>query len=284
MDLEPALYVVPTPIGNLQDMTARAIEVLQQADVICAEDTRHSLPLLEHIGVQSPNLIAFHDHNETQKANAITALIAEGKSVALISDAGTPLISDPGYHLVTACVAQHIRVIPLPGPCAVITALSASGMPTDRFAFEGFLPVKEKALRDKLLSVAKDSRTLIFYETPRRMPDTAKILAEVFGDRNVTIARELTKTFETFYYGKASDIGAMIAQDPNADKGEMVVIVAPYRTEESEAIPAGAEKLLQLLVQELPTKKACAIVAEVYNLKKNDLYSRALEIVKENIA
>lgn len=279
MDLLTALYIVPTPIGNMQDITARAVNVLCGADVICAEDTRHSLPLLENIGVKSPTLISFHDHNEAQKAEKIAELINEGKSVALISDAGTPLISDPGYHLVTECVSRNIKVIPLPGPCAAITALCASGMPTDRFSFEGFLPVKAKALKDKLNSVVEDERTLIFYEAPRRMMDTAIVLGEVFGDRDVAIGRELTKTFEIFYYAKACDIAKVLADDPNADKGEMVLIVAPFKKDKQDCeIPKDAIKLLKILLTDMPVKKCCAVVSQMYDLKKNDLYSLALEL------
>ena len=274
---ENALYIVPTPIGNMDDITNRAVEVLSTVDVICAEDTRHSFPLLEKIGVKNPNLISFHDHNETIKAKTIVDIILSGKSVAIISDAGTPLISDPGYHLVKECVANHVKVIPLPGPCAAITALSASGMPTDRFSFEGFLPVKAKALSDKLNSLKYEERTMIFYEAPRRIMDSMKVIAEVFGDRNVTIGRELTKTFETFYYGKASEMSAILESDENYQKGEMVVIVQGYvnKGDEDGSIPQEALSLLKILCEELSTKTACKIVAAHYNLKKNDLYDIA---------
>lgn len=277
LEMQNALYIVPTPIGNREDITARACEVLKTADVICAEDTRHSLPLLESIGVKSPKLISFHDHNEAEKADRITAIIEEGNSVALISDAGTPMVSDPGYHLVAACVQKGIKVYPLPGPCAAITALCASGMPSDRFSFEGFLPVKEKALRDKLASLVTEERTMIFYEAPRRIFDTAKILAEVFGDRRVMVARELTKTFETKYYTTCDRLGEVLNEDPNVLKGEMVIVLAPYRKkDEDETITAEAKKMMELLSGELPPKKVCSLVAKMYDLRKNELYDYLL--------
>ena len=272
--LEKALYIVPTPIGNMKDVTERAVEVLCGADVICAEDTRHSLPFLEHIGVKSPKLISFHDHNEAEKAEITAEKIENGETLALISDAGTPLISDPGFHLVRECVRRGIRVIPLPGPCAVITALSASGMPTDRFCFEGFLPVKEKSLREKLTNMKKETRTMVFYETPRRMPDTSLILGEIFGDREVCVGREMTKTFETFYHTTAAKLHDVLQTDKSSEKGEMVLIVAPYREEEhaGAVVPDDALNLIALLKEELPPRKVAEITAKMFNLRKNDLY------------
>lgn len=279
-EIQKALYIVPTPIGNMDDITVRACEVLKRVDYICAEDTRHSLPLLEGIGVSSPKLISYHDHNETEKAEKIISIIKDGYSVALISDAGTPMVSDPGYHLVSACVKDNIPVFPLPGACAAITALCASGMPSDRFSFEGFLPVKEKMLRDRLTSLVKEPRTMIFYEAPRRVLDTAKILAEVFGDREVMIARELTKTFETKYYTTCSKLYDVLNSDPNVQKGEMVIILAPYREKEINDIPDEAVKMMNLLKGELSPKKVCEIVAKIYGLRKNKLYRYFLEQIQ----
>ncbi len=278
--LEPALYIVPTPIGNMQDITDRAINVLKHADVICAEDTRHSMPLLTQIGVtlQKSKLISFHDHNETEKAEKISEIIESGKSVAIISDAGTPLISDPGYHLVATCAQKNIKVVPLPGACAAITALCASGFPTDRFLFVGFLPVKQEALHKKLLSLEKETGTMIFYEAPRRIIASMSAIAEVFNDREVVVARELTKTFETFYRAKACDMVEVLKNDPNYEKGEMVIILSPYREPEEKSVPDEALKLLKLLLAELPTKNAAQITAEYFGLKKNDLYKLALSI------
>lgn len=277
--LAKALYIVPTPIGNLQDITARAVAVLKAADVICAEDTRHSMPLLTAIGVTAPKLTSFHDHNEAEKAASIVSLIESGQSVALISDAGTPLISDPGYHLAAACAQSGVKVIPLPGPCAAITALSAAGLPTDRFSFEGFLPVKEKALREKIISVAENPGTVIFYEAPRRIIDTVKIMAEILGTRDLVIARELTKTFETFYRSPAVEMEATLKADPNYEKGEMVVLVAPFRKDAAaqDEVPQEALQLLKLLTKELPGRKAAQIVAQYFGLRKNDVYRATLD-------
>ncbi len=275
-EIQNALYVVPTPIGNMDDITLRACEVLRNVDIICAEDTRHSLPLLERIGVKSPRLVSFHDHNESARAGEIAGLIEEGHSVALISDAGTPVVSDPGYRLVAACVEKNIAVFPLPGACAAITALSASGLPSDRFAFEGFLPVREAALREKLSSLKEEERTLIFYEAPRRILATAGILAEIFGDRKVMVARELTKAFETKYYATCAGLAGALRADPGFLKGEMVIVLAPPDKEKADGVPPEALKLLRLLAEELPARKAAAVAARMYGLRKNDLYARLI--------
>ncbi len=281
-DLEAALYIVPTPIGNKEDITFRAVRILKSVDIICAEDTRHSLPLLEDLGVAHPVMESFHDHNETEKASLIAEWVGSGKSVAMISDAGTPLISDPGYHLVVACVERGVKVVPLPGPCAAITALEAAGFPTDSFCFEGFLPVKEKALRDKLESLTKETRTMVFYETPRRILDTAKVLSAVFGEREIMVAREMTKTFETFYRTTADKLYDLLSNDPNSGKGEMVVVLYPYREKsQDQVISPEAEKLLKLLLSELPVKKASKIVSEMFSLSKNDLYKFALTMTSD---
>lgn len=193
----PTLYIVPTPIGNLADITQRAIEVLSNVDIIAAEDTRHTGKLLSHFNIQTKTF-ALHDHNEQQKAQVLVEKLLSGQSIALVSDAGTPLISDPGYHLVTKCRQAGVRVVPLPGACAVITALSASGLPSDRFSFEGFLPPKSKGRKDKFLEIASVERTCIFYESPHRILDSLQDMLDVLGsEREVVLARELTKTFET---------------------------------------------------------------------------------------
>lgn len=191
------LYIVPTPIGNLGDITERAVQVLSQVDLIAAEDTRHTGRLLSHLNI-STRTFALHDHNEQQKAQVLAEKLSQGQSIALVSDAGTPLISDPGYHLVNQCRAAGLRVVPLPGACAVIAALSASGLPSDRFSFEGFLPPKSKGRRDKFLELAKVERTCIFYESPHRIMDSLDDMLAILGEeRQVVLARELTKTFET---------------------------------------------------------------------------------------
>lgn len=277
MDQSVALYIVPTPIGNLGDMSSRAIEVLNQVSLIACEDTRHSGKLLSHFGITTKT-IALHDHNERARAQWIVDQLAAGQSIALISDAGTPLISDPGYHLVSHVRQSGFKVIPLPGPCAAITALSASGLPSDRFSFEGFLPSKEKARADKLLELKEDPRTLIFYESPHRIEHSLTTMVEVLGgDRHVVMAREVTKTFETFLSGPVSEVLATVSTDPNQQKGEIVLMVHGYHLNDDEAIPTVAINTLKLLCEELPLKKAAAIAAQIHGLKKNALYKYGLE-------
>ncbi|ABX51345.1 rRNA (cytidine-2'-O-)-methyltransferase [Shewanella baltica] len=277
MDQSVALYIVPTPIGNLGDMSSRAIEVLNQVSLIACEDTRHSGKLLSHFGITTKTT-ALHDHNERARAQWIVDQLAAGQSIALISDAGTPLISDPGYHLVSHVRQSGFNVIPLPGPCAAITALSASGLPSDRFSFEGFLPSKEKARADKLLALKEDPRTLIFYESPHRIEHSLTTMVEVLGgDRHVVMAREVTKTFETFLSGPVSEVLATVSTDPNQQKGEIVLMVHGYHLSDDEAIPTVAINTLKLLCEELPLKKAAAIAAQIHGLKKNALYKYGLE-------
>ena len=277
MDQSVALYIVPTPIGNLGDMSSRAIEVLNQVSLIACEDTRHSGKLLSHFGITTKTT-ALHDHNERARAQWIVDQLAAGQSIALISDAGTPLISDPGYHLVSHVRQSGFNVIPLPGPCAAITALSASGLPSDRFTFEGFLPSKEKARADKLLALKEDPRTLIFYESPHRIEHSLTTMVEVLGsDRHVVMAREVTKTFETFLSGPVSEVLAKVSTDPNQQKGEIVLMVHGHHVTDDEGIPTVAINTLKLLCEELPLKKAAAIAAQIHGLKKNALYKYGLE-------
>jgi len=273
----PTLYIVPTPIGNLADITQRAIDVLSGVDLIAAEDTRHTGKLLSHFNIQT-RTFALHDHNEQQKAQVLVERILEGNSIALVSDAGTPLISDPGYHLVNRCRQAGIKVVPLPGACAVITALSASGLPSDRFSFEGFLPPKSKGRQDKFREIEKAERTCIFYESPHRIMDSLRDMLAVLGaDREVVLARELTKTFETIQGMPLGELIPWIEEDDNRKKGEMVLLIHGYRENAEEEFPAEAIRLLLLLVKELPLKKAAAVVAELHGLKKNALYKWGLE-------
>ncbi|MGL4712413.1 MAG: 16S rRNA (cytidine(1402)-2'-O)-methyltransferase [Shewanella sp.] len=277
MDQSVALYIVPTPIGNLGDMSSRAIEVLNQVSLIACEDTRHSGKLLSHFGITTKTT-ALHDHNERARAQWIVDQRAAGLSIALISDAGTPLISDPGYHLVSHVRQSGFNVIPLPGPCAAITALSASGLPSDRFSFEGFLPSKEKARADKLLALKEDPRTLIFYESPHRIEHSLTTMVEVLGsDRHVVMAREVTKTFETFLSGPVSEVLTRVSTDLNQQKGEIVLMVHGYHLSDDAALPTVAINTLKLLCEELPLKKAAAIAAQIHGLKKNALYKYGLE-------
>lgn len=275
MTASPCLYIVPTPIGNLSDITLRAIEVLKSVDCIAAEDTRHSGILLQHLDAKAP-MIALHDHNEQQRASVLIEKIKQGQSVALISDAGTPLISDPGYHLVKLCRDAGVKVVPLPGPCAAITALSAAGLPTDRFVFEGFLPAKEKGKEDRLQALVEEPRTMVFYESPRRVIDTLTAMLQVLGDRQIVAARELTKTFETIHSLPLSEMLVWLQEDDNRTRGEFVLMVAG-KTDVQDELPAEATRTLLLLQKELPLKKAAALTAEIYGLKKNALYSWGLE-------
>ncbi|OOF47760.1 16S rRNA (cytidine(1402)-2'-O)-methyltransferase [Rodentibacter trehalosifermentans] len=277
-DLSGILYIVATPIGNLKDITQRALDTFSQVDLITAEDTRHSGLLLSHYGIKKP-FFALHDHNEQEKAAVLVEKLKQGKHIALISDAGTPLISDPGFHLVRQCREAGIAVVPLPGACAAITALCASGIASDRFCFEGFLPAKTKARRDKLEKVAEEERTLIFYESTHRILDTLADMQEVLGEaRYVVLARELTKTWETIVGDTVVSLRQWLSEDPNRTKGEMVLIVEGKTKLESEAeFSPLAIKALTLMAQELPLKKAAAIVAELYGYKKNALYQFGLE-------
>lgn len=271
------LFIVPTPIGNLSDISHRALKVLAEVDLIAAEDTRHSLKLLQHYDIQT-KLISLHDHNETQRATQLIAKLQQGQNVALISDAGTPLISDPGYSLVNQCRAAGLIVIPLPGPCAAITALSAAGLPTDRFCFEGFLPVKMQAKHQALAALLLEPATSVFYESPRRIAQTLGDIVEVLGtERDVVLAKELTKTFETFYSGTAGECLEWLQADANHQRGEFVLMVAGIKLSQTE-VSSEALSLLKLLMKELPLKKAAAITAEHFTLKKNVLYQLGLEL------
>ncbi|MGF1758469.1 16S rRNA (cytidine(1402)-2'-O)-methyltransferase [Photobacterium sagamiensis] len=270
------LYIVPTPIGNLADITQRALDVLANVDLIAAEDTRHTSRLLSHFSI-STRTFALHDHNEQQKADFLIEKLQAGTSIALVSDAGTPLISDPGYHLVNRCRQAGVKVVPLPGACAVITALSAAGLPSNRFSFEGFLPPKTKGRRDCFQALAADERTLIFYESPHRITDSlADMLAVLGPDRQVVLARELTKTFETIHGAPLGELIEWLKEDRNRTRGEMVVLVTGHRVQKDE-LSADALRTVGLLAKELPLKKAAALAAEIHGAKKNALYKWGLE-------
>ena len=276
-DLTGILYIVATPIGNLQDITQRALETFAQVDLIAAEDTRHSGLLLSHYGIKKP-FFALHDHNEQEKAHILVEKLKQGSNIALISDAGTPLISDPGFHLVRQCREAGIRVVPLPGACAAITALCASGIASDRFCFEGFLPAKSKVRKDKLENIAEEDRTLIFYESTHRILDTLEDMQAVLGEkRYIVLAREMTKTWETITGNTIKNLREWLLEDPNRTKGEMVLIVeGKPKSDNNDEISPQAVKALELIAEELPLKKAAAIVAELYGYKKNALYQFGL--------
>lgn len=276
-DLTGILYIVATPIGNLQDITQRALDTFAQVDLIAAEDTRHSGLLLSHYGIKKP-FFALHDHNEQEKAHILVEKLKQGSNIALISDAGTPLISDPGFHLVRQCREARIRVVPLPGACAAITALCASGIASDRFCFEGFLPAKSKARRDKLENIAEEDRTLIFYESTHRILDTLEDMQLVLGEeRYIVLSREITKTWETITGNRIKNLREWLLEDLNRTKGEMVLIVeGKPKSDNNDEISPQAVKALELIAEELPLKKAAAIVAELYGYKKNALYQFGL--------
>jgi 16S rRNA (cytidine1402-2'-O)-methyltransferase len=274
--LTPAtLYIVATPIGNLGDISQRAIDILTQVDVIACEDTRHTGKLLSAFSIKNKTM-SLHDHNERQRQDQVVTMLQEGKTIALVSDAGTPLISDPGFHLVRHCRSLGLQVSPIPGACAAISALSVAGLPTDRFSFEGFLPSKSGARQATLTALADESRTMVFYDAPRRAIDTVQdIVTTLGGERYIVIARELTKTFETIHSDTAENLLTWLEQDPNQLKGEMVLIIEGYKAVENE-ISKEVISTLKLLLGEMKPKKACAIAAEIYGIKKNALYEVAL--------
>lgn len=271
-----ALYVVATPIGNLDDLSRRAMDTLAQADLIAAEDTRHSVRLLDHIGVRVP-LISLHEHNETSRTERIRQALDDGQQVALISDAGTPLISDPGYRLVQALRLADYTIIPVPGPSALITALSAAGLPTERFLFEGFLPAKGAGRRQRLSDVVELPVTLVLYESPHRIRQLLEDIETVCGERHVVIARELTKTFETFLQGSARSLLERMADDPDQMRGEFVVMLAPPPPKElaDSGQVDGDQLLSSLLAEGIGVKQAAGVAARLLGGRKGDWYQRA---------
>lgn len=271
------LYVVATPIGNLADISQRAIDTLQEVDLIACEDTRHSRRLLQHYGIQTA-LTALHEHNERERSRRLIDTLKTGKNIALISDAGTPLINDPGYILVREARSAGITVVPIPGPCAFIAALSVSGLPTDRFIFEGFLPAKKKARQERLSVLKTESRTLIFYEAPHRIQSSLSDLLAIFGvDRHVVLARELTKKFETIYDGQLKDVVTWLMENPDQQRGEFVMLVHGYAEIPEEKTYVDALRILTILQEELFLKQAVALTSKITGENKNRLYSLALK-------
>lgn len=277
--IESALYIVPTPIGNLSDITFRAVEVLKAATLIAAEDTRHSRILLDKLGIGSVKMISCNDHNEAERTEIIAKETESGGVVALISDAGTPMISDPGYKLVSSLVERGVKVFPLPGPCAAITALCASAMPTDRFLFSGFLPVKDKELTDKLESLRTAPYPVVFYESPRRIINTLQKIAKMDKDRKVALCREMTKTFETIYRMRVTDLIEHFKTHEDEVRGEFVLIVGPYEPkDDGDEVSAKAKAALEKMIPSLKVKEACQIVADLTGESKNRLYDYALTL------
>ncbi|MCW8854478.1 MAG: 16S rRNA (cytidine(1402)-2'-O)-methyltransferase [Gammaproteobacteria bacterium] len=278
------LFVVATPIGNRADFTERAINVLSDVDLVAAEDTRHSKSLLQFFNIATP-LIAYHDHNEEARTPQLIEKLLRGQDIALISDAGTPLVSDPGYRLVKAAHEAGIKVSPIPGACAAVAALSVSGIPTDRYRFEGFPPAKSVARQAYFEKLHKESATLVFYESCHRIRAALEDMAAIFGGQRVAVlAREITKTFETIRKAPLSELLALVSEDENQRKGEFVIIVQGAELDEVEAsvIQVDVDRLLEILVDELPVKQASELVAKITGIKKNQLYKKALNMKISN--
>jgi 16S rRNA (cytidine1402-2'-O)-methyltransferase len=274
------LYVVATPIGNLEDLSPRAQRILTEVDLVAAEDTRHSRKLLEHFHISSV-LVAYHDFNERKVETALVEKLQAGKDIALISDAGTPLINDPGYRLVRSAHGHGIKVVPIPGPSAIICALSAAGLPTDKFIFEGYPPDKQQARIRYLHKLRFETRTLVFYEAPHRIIEFIDDLVLVFGNtRQGTIARELTKKFESIKTATTAELSVWLRENPDHQRGEFVVMLegADPRAHDTEV---DAERLLELLMEELPLRKASAIAAQFTGIGKNELYQLGLSLQKQ---
>ncbi len=276
------LYIVATPIGNMGDITERALQTLREVELIAAEDTRHSARLLNHHAIKS-HCIALHEHNERNASAGLIKRLEQGDSIALISDAGTPLISDPGFYLVREVQQAGYRVVPIPGASALIAALSVAGLPSDRFSFEGFLPSKREARRRTLEKLSQETRTLIFYESTHRIFDSLHDMAEIFGaQRQAAVVRELTKTFETVHRAELGALCEWMAADDNQRRGEFVVLVHGAEPSQSlERVEIDPQALLIELMALQPPKKAAAIVAKLTGLKKNALYELGLRLKSE---
>ena len=273
-----SLFIVATPIGNMQDISARALDVLRQVSRVAAEDTRHSRKLLSHFGIGTP-LYALHDHNERVATDHVLELLRQGDDVALVSDAGTPLISDPGFYLVRAAHREGFRVVPVPGASALTAALSVAGLPTDRFVFEGFLPSKQAARRKRLQALRSEPRTLVFYESSHRICDCLDDMADVLGSaRDAAVAREMTKTFETLKQGTFEQLCDWVRSDSNQQKGEFVVVVHGAPVEESTGLTDKQQQTLEVLMQELPLKQAASLAAKITGTAKNIFYEQGLKL------
>ena len=272
------LFIVATPIGNLDDITFRAFEVLKSVDFVLAEDTRHSKKLLSHLDISKP-IRAFHEHNEREKTKAIISEIYSGKSIALISDAGTPLISDPGYFLVAQAKKEGLKVVPIPGPTALITALSASGLASDSFTFLGFLPSKQTARVKLLRGLVGRTETIIFYESPKRVLATLTDMQTIFGDsREVCLAKELTKAFETIHTGSIPNLIEYLTIDQNHQKGEFVILISATNKIDLAEAEIQLDSLLPILCAEMGTSKAAKIAAKITGIDKKKCYKRAMDL------
>jgi 16S rRNA (cytidine1402-2'-O)-methyltransferase len=272
MDASGKLYIVASPIGNLADISQRAIETLGRVDLIACEDTRHTKTLLIHYGIQTP-LLSYQEHNESKRVDGLIERLKQGQSLALISDAGTPVISDPGYCLVRAAQEEHIQVIPIPGACAAIAALSASGLASDCFCFEGFLANKEEAKRKQLKQALTSKYTSLYYEAPHRIVATITLIAELFGEeRRVCLAKEISKSFESIRTASAASHLAWLNVDPRHQKGEFVLIIEGEGKKDRTDIPEKAQQLMLALIKKMPVKEAAVLVSHAFDAKKNALY------------
>lgn len=282
MKQEGILYVVATPIGNLGDITLRALEILKSVDAIAAEDTRHSSGLLNHFGI-SKKLIAVHEHNEQQSAEKLLAQLKNGEKIALVTDAGTPGVSDPGAIVVKIAREAGVKVVPIPGASAVVAALSSSGIMQNGFYFHGFLPASGAARRKILETLKSQTVTLVLYEAPHRIVECVEDIAQVLGgERQITFCRELTKTFETIYTCPAIRSSAWLQADANQQRGEFVLLIEAAPVVETQELSEEAQRVLKCLLAELPLKQAVALATEITHLKKNDLYEFALKLKKDN--
>jgi 16S rRNA (cytidine1402-2'-O)-methyltransferase len=282
------LYVVATPIGNLGDLSARACEILKSCTLIAAEDTRHTGVLLKHFGIETPQM-SLHDHNEEQRTPDIISRLRGGAAIALVSDAGTPAISDPGFELVRAAAAAGIDIVAVPGPCAAIAALSIGGLPTARFCFEGFLPARGAARRRRLELLAGEPRTVVLYESPHRVKEMLEDCVEAFGgERSATLAREITKLHETTYRGTLSELRARAGSDADFGRGEIVLVLAgaPQDAMEGERGADGhggaLDRVLKVLLAEIPLKQAARLAAQITDVRDNEAYKRALLLKQES--
>ncbi|MFM8454764.1 MAG: 16S rRNA (cytidine(1402)-2'-O)-methyltransferase [Gammaproteobacteria bacterium] len=276
------LYIVATPIGNLGDISERAIQTLKKVDAVIAEDTRHTLRLLNHFGIEKP-ILMLHDHNERDMSDKLLERLQKGENFALVSDAGTPLIRDPGYRLCRGAHSRQIKVTPIPGASAIITALSIGAIPCDRFVFEGFLSAKPNSRLNQLETLAQEERSMVFYEAPHRLLSSLEDMVSVFGEERLAmVARELTKKFETYKQDSLLALKNWVQFDPEQQQGEIVIIVAGLKKEQTQLSELNAETEMQLrvLMKELPIKQACRLVSEMTGIRKNILYEFALKMPK----
>ena len=269
------LFIVPTPIGNLEDITLRALRVLKEVDLIAAEDTRHTQHLLNHYGIRT-SLTSYHEHNEREKAQTLVARIKNGANIALVSDAGTPAIADPGFRLVAAAIAAGVQIVPLPGAAALATVLSASGLPTDRFLFEGFLPAKKAERRAKLQALREQTATLIFYEAPHRLLETLNDIRQLLGDRRLVVAREVSKVHEEFLRGAVSRIVDQLAD--REVKGEITLVVHGAQGDARVSDEQLSTEIRRLTDEKVGVKEIAELLGERYGLAKREVYRLALEI------